>query len=128
MSTPILLRLASAAVIAGMLAGCAGMPWQPPAYETAIKSYYEAHASERDGQCLAPYIDGFTKVQVVEDTPDRMVVDANYLYRDWLKDQRDPMDGGGSIRECVGYNQRSFVLDKAGASLQVAEMSGPRRS
>ena len=128
MSTPILLRLASAAVIAGMLAGCADAPWQPPAYETAIKSYYEAHASERTGQCLAPYIDGFTKVEVVEDTPERMVVDARYLYRDWVKDRRDSMDDGGSMRECVGYNHRSFVLDKADDALQVAAMSGPRRS
>jgi hypothetical protein len=126
MSRPILLTLAP--LVAGLLAGCADAPWQPPAYETAIKSYYEAHASERTGQCLAPYIDGFTKVEVVEDTPERMVVDARYLYRDWVKDRRGSMDDGGSMRECVDYNQRSFVLAKSDDTLQVAAMSGPRRN
>jgi hypothetical protein len=126
MSKRLMLSLVPVA-LAGLAAGCAELPWQPPAYETAIKSYYEAHASEKTGRCLAPYIDGFTRVQVVEDTPDRMVVEARYLYRDWVKDQPDVEDGR-PVSECVGYNQRSFVLDKDGSSLQVAEMSGPRRS
>jgi hypothetical protein len=38
-----------------------------------------------------------------------MVVDARYLYRDWVKDQSGADDQPFS--ECVGYNQRSFVLD-----------------
>jgi hypothetical protein len=108
------------------LAGCANVPSQPPPYETAIKSYYEAHASEKTGRCLAPYIDGFTRVQVVEDTPQRMVVEARYLYRDRVKDQSGTDDQPFS--ECVSYNGRTFVLDKDGLSLQVAVMSGPRRS
>jgi hypothetical protein len=44
----------AAVVLAGLVAGCANPSWQPPDYETAIKRYYEAHASERNGQCLAP--------------------------------------------------------------------------
>lgn len=66
----------AAAVVAGLVAGCASPPWQPPAYETAIKGYYQAHASEKNGRCLAPYIDGFTTVQVAEVTPERTVVEA----------------------------------------------------
>ena len=112
-------------MIAGLVAACANAPWQPPAYETAIKRYYEAHASERNGQCLAPYIDGFTTLQVVEDTPERMVVDARYLYRDWLK---DGSDGNGMMLGCVGYGQRSFVLARSDDRLAVMEMSGPRRN
>ena len=115
-------------VIATLAAGCADAPWQPPAYETAIKRYYEAHASEYNGQCLAPYIDGFTKIEVVEETPDRLVVDARYLYRDWVKDQRGSDSNGGFMRECVRYNQRIFVLTRHDDQLQVTEMSGPRRN
>jgi hypothetical protein len=115
----------AAVVIAGPVAGCADAPWQPPAYETAIKRYYEAHASERNGQCLAPYIDGFTTLEVVEDTPERMVVDARYLYRDRLK---DGSDGDGMMLGCVSYGQRSFVLTRSDDRLQVMEMSGPRRN
>jgi hypothetical protein len=118
---------AAVVVSAALLAGCAGSPWQPPAYEAAMKRYYEAHASEKNGRCLAPYIDGFTTVQVLEETPERLVVDARYLYRDWVKDR----DGGGSAgaaRECIGYGQRSFVLAQSDERLEVKEMSGPRRN
>jgi hypothetical protein len=82
----------SVAVVAGLVTGCADVPWQPPAYQTAIKRYYEAHATEKNGRCRAPYIDGFTKIEVVEDTPEGMLVDARYLYRDWVK------DGGATSR------------------------------
>lgn len=118
----------AAVVIAGLVASCADAFSPPPAYESAIKSYYEAHASEYNGQCLAPYIDGFTRIDVVEDTPERMVVDARYLYRDWLKDRRDTRSGQGFIRQCVNYGQRSFVLARTDDTLQVTEMSGPRRN
>ncbi|HEX5079126.1 MAG TPA: hypothetical protein VFV80_08230 [Geminicoccaceae bacterium] len=47
-----------------------------------IALYQEAHASGRGGQCLAPYIDGITRVDVVEESPGRLVVDVRYLYRD----------------------------------------------
>lgn len=114
----------TALVVTGLVAGCAN-PWQPPAYETAIKRYYEAHASER-GYCLAPYIDGFTKVQVVEDTPERMVVEARYLYRDWLKDGSGARDG--MMLGCVSYGARSFVLTHSDDRYEVVEMSGPRRN
>jgi hypothetical protein len=117
--------LSIAAVIAGLLAGCTTASWQPPAYETAITRYYEAHASEHNGQCLAPYIDGFTTIQVVEDTPERMVVDARYLYRDWIK---DGTDADGLMLGCISYGQRSFVLARSDDGLQVIEMSGPRRN
>jgi hypothetical protein len=127
MSKPNMLPLAPAAVAGLLLAGCVNMPWQPPAYESAVKSYYEAHASEKTGRCLAPYIDGFTTIQVVEETQERMVIEARYLYRDRVKDQPDVEDGR-PVSECVGYNQRSFVLEKVDDRLAVTEMSGPRRS
>jgi hypothetical protein len=117
--------LSIAAVIAGLLAGCTTASWQPPAYESAIKRYYEAHASERNGQCLAPYIDGFTTIQVVEDTPERVVVDTRYLYRDGIK---DGTDADGLMLGCISYGQRSFVLARSDDGLQVIEMSGPRRN
>jgi hypothetical protein len=124
----ILRPLLPSLVIAVLLAGCANAPWQPSAYETAIKRYYEAHASEYNGQCLAPYINGFTNIQVVEETPDRLVVDARYLYRDWVKDQRGSDSNGGMMRECVRYNQRTFVLARHDDQFEVTEMSGPRRN
>ena len=54
------------------------------AIERAIERHYERNASE--GNCYNPFIDGFTKLTVLEDTPDRLVVHARYRYRDRFQD------------------------------------------
>jgi hypothetical protein len=92
----------------------------PPAeIERAIKLYYERNASE-GGRCFNPYIEGFTAVTVREDTPDRLVVDARYFYRDRFQDG----DGG---QVCTGFSQRTFTLarDQNGRPVVVG-MSGER--
>ena len=58
---------------------------EPAALEQAMKRYYEAHATEQYGYCSTPYIDGLTQVQVVDNQPQRLVIDVRYLYRDWQK-------------------------------------------
>jgi hypothetical protein len=115
----------AAVVIAGLVVACADAPWQPPPYETAIKRYYEAHASERNGQCLAPYIDGFTTLQVVEDTPQRVVIDARFLYRDRIKDGGDQ---NNMMLGCTRYGARSFVLTRSDDRYEVVAMTGLRRN
>ena len=96
---------------------------EPQAIEDAIKRYYAAHASEENQTCLTPYIDGLTRVTVVEERPDRLVLDARYLYRDWFKD--DQNDGIGSA--CTGYAGRRFTLEKNDAGFAVAAMSNSCR-
>jgi len=114
------------ALVAGLVAGCASDIWQPPAYETAMKTYYEDHASEKNGRCWAPYIDGFTRVTVIEDDDEQMVIEASYLYRDWVKDL-ETSEGGGRMRECTAYNSRRFVLAKSDGRLEVVEMGPGQR-
>lgn len=101
---------------------CASGSGLSPETERAIEAYYAAHASEENGRCPAPFIDGFTRAEVVEDGPDRQVVEVRYLYGDRIKDGIEP-DGG----QCVGYNGRRFTLAKTDAGLEVVEMSGPAR-
>jgi hypothetical protein len=96
---------------------------EPQAIEQAIKRHYERHASEENQTCLTPYIDGLTRVTVVEQQPDRLVLDARYLYRDRFKD--DNNDGIGSA--CTSYAERQFTLEKNDAGLQVVAMSDSRR-
>ena len=55
-----------------------------------------------------------------------MVVEARYLYRDWLVD-RETSRSGRKRSECVAFNTRRFVLLKNQGRLQVAEMSPPER-
>jgi hypothetical protein len=102
-----------------LLAGCAARIESayfgpPAAIERIIMRYYERHASE--GNCFNPYIDGFTTLTVLEDTPDRLVVQARYFYRDRFQD-----GGGGSGQLCAGFNERTFVLgrDADGAPIVV---------
>jgi len=109
-----------------LLAACAPrMPAtsfaEPSAVERTVMRYYERHASEENRTCLSPYIDGLTQVSVVEDTPERLVVDVRYLYRDRFKDDR----GNGMGRECSGYAGRRFTLAKTDAGIAVVEMTGP---
>lgn len=119
-------RLAALSV-ALLLAACAAsrMPAtgfaEPQALERALTRYYERHATEENRTCLSPYIEGLTKVEVVEQQQGRLVVDARYLYRDRFID--DSADGIG--RECTGYGERRFVLAEGPAGVEVVEMSGP---
>jgi hypothetical protein len=77
------------------------------AIEPAMKRHYERYASE--GNCYNPYIEGFTKLTVVEDRPDRLVVHARYLYRDRFQDNDD---GGSSTGACSGFGERTFTLTR----------------
>ena len=119
-------------LIVGLVAGCATsnqLPStsfaQPAALEQAMNRYYEAHATEQHGYCSTPYIDGLTQVAVVDNQPDKLVVDVRYLYRDRQKDSRQNSFGS----ECVSYGGRSFTLGKnAAGAVRVLDMTGPRRS
>ena len=94
------------------------------AVETAIKRYYARSASERHGLCPRPYIDGITDVEVIEDTPDRLVAEVGYFFRDRVRDQ----DGGeddGSAR-CTGFGERTFTLASPEQSPKVVDMTGPQ--
>ena len=89
--------------------------------ERAIRLYYERHASEGSGRCFNPYIDGFTKLTVLEDTPDRLVVHARYLHRDRFREGGS--DEGGQI--CIGFAERTFTLAHGPDNRPVVvEMSG----
>ena len=104
-----------------LLAGCASrVPAtgfaEPQAIERLIERYYERNASEENRTWL-------TDVTVVEEQPDRLVLDVRYFYRDRFKDDRS--NGVGS--ECTGYAERQFTLAKTDAGLQVVAMTDSRR-
>lgn len=110
-----------------LLVSCTSVFGEQSTLDSTIERYYEAHASERGGQCLAPYIDGITRTEVVENDPERLVVDVRYLYRDRLKDQPSGMEGDG-LGTCTGYNQRRFVVANSEDGLEVEAMSGPSQN
>lgn len=103
-----------------LLFGCTSVVAEPPETQTAIKRFYQAHASEDTGLCPTPNIDGFTSFRVVESNPERMVVNARYMYRDLSH-------GRGVSNPCVGFGERQFVLAKSDGTWRVEQMSGPQR-
>jgi hypothetical protein len=112
-----------------LLAGCTGPQIESPyfgppgAIERAIRLYHERHASEGGGRCFQPYIDGFTNLTVIEDTPDRLVVDARYFWRDRFQ-QGGQGEGG---QNCAGFNERTFTLAHTqDRSIAVVGMTGER--
>jgi hypothetical protein len=121
-----LLCLALLAVVAGCSTG--RLPSNsfadPAALDRAMTRYYAAHAMEQWGYCLTPYIDGLTRVSVVENKPDRLVLDVRYLYRDRQKNNQS-----GFVTDCVSYGGRQFTFGKSKTGkLEVVDMTGLRRS
>jgi hypothetical protein len=116
----------------GLVAGCTTsnqLPTnsfaEPAALDRAMMRYYEAHAMEQWGYCLTPYIDGLTQVAVVEDRPDRLVLDVRYLYRDRQKANSQ----NSFATECVSYAGRQFTFGKGNTGgVEVVDMTGLRRS
>ena len=89
-------------------------------------AYYAAHATEEYGYCPTPYIDGLTQIRVVENAPDRLVVDVRYFYRDRSKNDRG--GGQGQGRECTGFAGRQFTFGQGKAGgVAVLKMTGQRR-
>lgn len=76
------------AFVATLVAAWSSEVLEPPAHETAIRTYYGIHASENDGHCKAPYIDSFRRVDVVEDSAEQVVIETSYRYRDWRQDRQ----------------------------------------
>jgi hypothetical protein len=104
-----------------LLLGLAACASSGSSEDALIKSYYERHASEQNGYCPSPYIDGITRQEVVEESADRMVLEVGYLYRDRSKSGSNM---GQLQSECVSYASRRFVLQKSGDTFEVVEM-GP---
>lgn len=106
-----------------LLLGCSATPVESEhfgssaAIERTMMRHYERNATE--GNCYNPSIDGFTRFTVLEDTPDRLVVHARYLYRDRFQDGGDD---GRSTGVCSGFGERTFALTRSpeGRGLVVA--------
>ena len=122
------LLLASAA-----LAACAAFePPLPGGYTTyaELRHYYRRHAVEWDGRCRAPYLDGVLASEVVEDTPEQMVLRVKYHYRDEVgwENGGSPIHAFGGTDRCKGIEERTFTLAKRpDDQVQVVEMSGLAR-
>ena len=108
------------------LAGCG---WQGPALEghaglqRQVISYYDDRATERNFACPNPRMQSVTSSQVVEDTPESVVMDVRYYRVDWSQASEV---GGGNVTTCRDWSERTFTFARASdGQLGVVGMTGP---
>jgi hypothetical protein len=122
----------------GLLALAACDPTKNPAWTLGgepgmlftVKQYYELNAMEEGGHCASPLMEGVSRSRVTQNVPDRFDIDLTYYYRDMARDgdcDRLPNAGCRALRDCQGFAERSFVVDKDANGLRVVEMSGPKK-
>jgi hypothetical protein len=116
------------------VAGYPGLQWQ-------LQSFYGARALEENAMCTRPQMTAVTGYQIVEDTPERVVMNVRYHYRDeGAADFDDDEFGFPRFRfgtgSCDSWAQRTFVLAKAKGGqpspsgrpqVFVQSMTGPQR-
>lgn len=124
------------AILPILLLGLAACGWKGPelagypGLQYRIESYYRDHAWERNATCLQPRMD-ITSVEILEDSPERVVLDVRYFWRDEVFGNDD--DGvfgvqGVGVGSCSGFDRRTFVLDRlTDGGLAVRSMTGPQR-
>jgi signal transduction histidine kinase len=99
-----------------------------------VISFYDANAMEKNATCPQPRMQAVTRAQVVEETPQRVVMNIKYHFRDEGQADYDnddgfpPFGGGGSLNRCDGFAERTFTFAKNTAGgLDVVSMTGPQR-
>lgn len=116
------------------VAGYPGLQWQ-------LQSYYSARALEENAMCTQPQMTAVTAYQIVEDTPERVVMNVRYHYRDTGVGDFDDEFGFPRFRfgtgSCDSWAERTFVMAKAKGGepstsgkpqLFVQSMTGPQRT
>lgn len=97
-----------------------------------ISNYYHRHATEENGRCISPIIDGVGDASIIEESDDTVWVSLRYYYRDFLRDGDDCDRKFRRLRctihrECRGFASRTFEAVKTEGGYEVTEMAGPRR-
>jgi hypothetical protein len=99
----------------------------------ALVLYHEGHlAFDSEKNPDLDDVDARDSVDVIEDTPELLVLDVRYKYQDRLRDDEDShvrLPGGvaASRKVCRGFESRQFTLEKVDGDVQVVDMTGPVR-
>jgi hypothetical protein len=127
------------------LAGCAQLAQGPslagyPGLQWQVESFYGARALEENAMCTQPRMTAIVGHEIVEDTPERMVMNVRYHYVDEGMRNFDDEDGLGFPRfrfgtgSCDDFATRTFIIAKgkggapdAAQAMFVQSMNGPQR-
>jgi signal transduction histidine kinase len=129
------LETVSRAVLAALLL-LAGCGYQGPAVagypglQFKIESFYDSNATEQNWTCTQPRMRGVTGAQVVEETPERVVMNVRYYWYDeaqTIEEDNLPFPGP-FFQRCNGFAERTFTFAKrTDGSLDVIGMTGSQR-
>jgi hypothetical protein len=101
------------------LAGYPGLQWQ-------VINFYDARAMERSASCPNPQMQSVTSRRIVEETPEKVVMDIRYRWMD--ESQAMEMEQGGSVVTCQDWSERTFTFARTGdGGLVVQGMTGPQK-
>ena len=112
------------------LAACA---WQGPSLagqpglQYEVQSFYDGRAMEAQARCPNPRMAAIVRTTVVEQTPERLVMDLRYR---WVDDTQTVDSGasGGSKIVCQDWGERRFTFShESDGRLRPIAMSGPQK-
>lgn len=101
-----------------------------PGLQFPVQSFYDARATEENWTCTQPRMQAITRAQVVDETPERVVMNIRYYWYDESHTITDdnligPMP---ALQRCNGWAERTFTFTKlTDGSLKVESMTGPQR-
>ena len=103
-----------------------------PGLQNKIQWYYDSNAIEQNATCNTPRMRSVTGSQILEETPETVVMSIRYY---WFDEGQIDFDRGGftpmpapSLQRCNGFAERTFTFVKmTDGSLQVRSMTGPQR-
>ena len=115
------------AVALGLL-GCTALPPPQDRLAEEIAQYYAQNASEENGQCPSPEIASVTKRKVLASGGGATTLRVRYSYFDAsVPGAADWTRVLVAERECTGFAERDFTLERGQLGYRVVEMSGPVR-
>jgi hypothetical protein len=80
-----------------------------------VKRYYESRAVEVAARCRTPELYTILKSEVLERSPDRLVIRVDYSFGDASEEY---------LNECRGFGAREFTAERRDGKFEVVQMSG----
>jgi hypothetical protein len=100
------------------LAACTSNLAGEPGLMADVKRYYDQHAIEVGGRCQTPLLGTVLSSNVLERSPERLVIRIRYAY----SQPKAQYQG-----ECDGFGDRTFTIAGQSGKFEVVEMSGTQR-
>lgn len=122
--------------LALLLGGCGvqgpGLPGYPePGLQFKVISFYDRLAMERNATCPQPRMQAITRAQIIDETPQNVVMNIRYH---WFDEGQIDTDDSGLVRpfpalqRCNGWGERTFTFVKrTDGTLDVQAMTGEQR-